>query len=471
MGGGSTGGAIKLNQSECDIAVNWAGGLHHAKKSEASGFCYVNDIVLAILELLKYHARVLYIDIDIHHGDGVEEAFYTTDRVMCVSFHKFGEFFPGTGHIRDIGVTKGKYYSVNFPLHDGIDDHSYRSIFRPVIARVMETYRPEAVVIQCGADSLSGDRLGCFNLTTKGHGDCVEFVKSFNLPTLVLGGGGYTIRNVARCWAYETSVCLDRPVANELPFNDYLEYYGPEYRLHISPSNMENLNSREYLESCTAALMDNLRHLAPAPSVQFHNAPNPLLFPEEDEDMADPDVRISDADRDRRVARDDEMSDSDEEDNRRDVTISREERPPIDTSPLPTMKEAPQLDNKPAPAAKSPPASSVSVEDNASVHSPAAQPVYPPQPNLSAVPVTSVPKPVPQPSEASKPVATSTPTPVLAPASEVAPTPVSPGTVLGAPPTSQGGATEAKADADGDESMQEASSEQAANQAESTSNQ
>merc|ERR1712137_138803 len=491
--GGSIGGAIKLNQKECDIAVNWAGGLHHAKKSEASGFCYVNDIVLAILELLKYHSRILYIDIDIHHGDGVEEAFYTTDRVMCVSFHKFGEFFPGTGHIRDIGVTKGKYYSVNFPLHDGIDDHSYRSIFRPVIARVMETYRPEAVVIQCGADSLSGDRLGCFNLTTKGHGDCVEFVKSFNLPTLVLGGGGYTIRNVARCWAYETSVCLDRPVANELPFNDYLEYYGPEYRLHISPSNMENLNSREYLESCTAALMDNLRHLAPAPSVQFHNAPNPLLFPEEDEDMADPDVRISDADRDRRVARDDEMSDSDEEDNRRDVTISREERPPIDTSPLPTMKEAPQLDNKPAPAAKSPPAaqptpasppaaksppavksppaSSVSVEDNASVHSPAAQPVYPPQPNLSAVPVTSVPKPVPQPSEASKPVATSTPTPVLAPASEVAPTPVSPGTVLGAPPTSQGGATEAKADADGDESMQEASSEQAANQAESTSNQ
>ena len=83
-----------------DIAINWAGGLHHAKKSEASGFCYVNDIVLAILELLKYHQRVLYIDIDIHHGDGVEEAFYTTDRVMTVSFHKYGEYFPGTGDLR-----------------------------------------------------------------------------------------------------------------------------------------------------------------------------------------------------------------------------------------------------------------------------------------------------------------------------------------------------------------------------------
>lgn len=94
--GGSIGGAVKLNRRQADIAVNWAGGLHHAKKCEASGFCYVNDIVLAILELLKNHKRVLYIDIDIHHGDGVEEAFYTTDRVMTVSFHKYGDFFfPG----------------------------------------------------------------------------------------------------------------------------------------------------------------------------------------------------------------------------------------------------------------------------------------------------------------------------------------------------------------------------------------
>jgi histone deacetylase 1/2 len=77
-GGGSVGGAIKLNHRQADIAINWAGGLHHAKKSEASGFCYCNDIVLAILELLKYHPRVVYIDIDIHHGDGVEEAFYCT---------------------------------------------------------------------------------------------------------------------------------------------------------------------------------------------------------------------------------------------------------------------------------------------------------------------------------------------------------------------------------------------------------
>lgn len=167
-----------LNDKSADIAINWAGGLHHAKKSEASGFCYVNDIVLGILELLKKHQRVLYIDIDIHHGDGVEEAFYCTDRVMTVSFHKYGEYFPGTGDIEDVGSADGKHYAINFPLRDGIDDESYEGIFRPVLQHVMDWYQPGAIVLQCGADSLAGDRLGCFNMSLKGHAQCVEFMKS-----------------------------------------------------------------------------------------------------------------------------------------------------------------------------------------------------------------------------------------------------------------------------------------------------
>ena len=104
--GGSISAARELASGRADIAINWAGGLHHAKKAEASGFCYVADCVLGILELLERYDRVMYIDIDIHHGDGVEEAFYTTDRVLTVSFHKYGDFFPGTGHIDDIGVCK-----------------------------------------------------------------------------------------------------------------------------------------------------------------------------------------------------------------------------------------------------------------------------------------------------------------------------------------------------------------------------
>ncbi|CAN0483707.1 unnamed protein product, partial [Laminaria digitata] len=178
----------------------------------------------------------------------LQEAFYTTNRVMTVSFHKFGEYFPGTGDVKDVGVGQGKNYAINFPLADGINDESYRSIFRPVIEKVMEHYSPEAIVMQCGADSLSGDRLGCFNLSLKGHADCVQYVKSFNVPLLVLGGGGYTLRNVPRCWAYETGVLLDTEPSDMLPYNDYFEYYGPDYRLHMPTSNMENMNKRETLE-------------------------------------------------------------------------------------------------------------------------------------------------------------------------------------------------------------------------------
>jgi histone deacetylase 1/2 len=266
---GSIGGASRLNDNLADIVINWAGGLHHAKKAEASGFCYVNDCVLAILELLKKHERVLYIDIDIHHGDGVEEAFYTTNRVMTCSFHKFGEYFPGTGDVFDSGYAEGKNYAINFPLNDGINDESYRSIFQPVIGKIMETYQPGAVVLQCGADSLSGDRLGCFNLSVAGHANCVEYVRSFNIPMLVLGGGGYTLRNVPRCWTYETSILTGEPVTDELPYNDYFEYFGPDYRLHLPVSNMENLNSNEYLEKTKHQLFDILSDIEPVPGVQI----------------------------------------------------------------------------------------------------------------------------------------------------------------------------------------------------------
>merc|ERR1712072_334328 len=182
-GGGSVASAVKLNKQAADIAINWAGGLHHAKKFEASGFCYVNDIVIAILELLKVHPRVLYIDIDIHHGDGVQEAFYLTDRVMTVSFHKYGNyFFPGTGDMYELGAEAGRYYSLNVPLKEGMDDENYDFIFKPVMKDVIDFYQPSAIVLQCGSDSLANDRLGCFNLSIKGHGECVEFIKRFKIP-------------------------------------------------------------------------------------------------------------------------------------------------------------------------------------------------------------------------------------------------------------------------------------------------
>ncbi|KAK4240407.1 histone deacetylase [Achaetomium macrosporum] len=320
--GGSMEGAARLNREKCDIAINWAGGLHHAKKSEASGFCYVNDIVLAILELLRFKKRVLYIDIDVHHGDGVEEAFYTTDRVMTVSFHKYGEYFPGTGELRDIGIGNGKYYAVNFPLRDGIDDVAYETIFEPVIEAVMKYYQPEAVVLQCGGDSLSGDRLGCFNLSMRGHANCVNYVRSFGLPTLVLGGGGYTMRNVARTWAYETGRLVGVEMDPVLPYNEYYEYYGPDYELDVRASNMENANSYEYLEKIKVAVIENLKQTAHVPSVQMQDVPRQSLGMSDDQEAEmddrdedeNKDVRMTQRQWEKRVDRQDEFEESDDED-------------------------------------------------------------------------------------------------------------------------------------------------------------
>jgi len=321
--GGTMEGAARLNRGKCDVAVNWAGGLHHAKKSEASGFCYVNDIVLGIIELLRYKQRVLYIDIDVHHGDGVEEAFYTTDRVMTVSFHKYGEYFPGTGELRDIGVGTGKNYSVNFPLRDGITDETYRNIFEPVIEAVMTYYGPEAIVLQCGGDSLSGDRLGCFNLSMDGHANCVRYVKSFGVPVIILGGGGYTMRNVARTWAYETGQLVDENMSKQLPFNDYYEYFAPDYELDVRPSNMENANSHDYLHKIKSTVIENIRRTG-KPSVEAFTdiAPNPFLGrmdsdgeDEDNDDDADlnPDVRMTQRQRDQQIEHEGELYDESED--------------------------------------------------------------------------------------------------------------------------------------------------------------
>jgi len=295
--GGSIDAAMKVNHGEADVCVNWSGGLHHAKKGEASGFCYVNDIVLCILELLKYHPRVLYIDIDIHHGDGVEEAFYTTNRVMTASFHKYGDFFPGSGDFRDTGHGEGLGYSVNFPLKDGLTDDSFRRIFKPVIAKIMERYRPGAVVMCCGADSIAGDRLGCWNLSLEGHGHAIDYVKTFGVPVILLGGGGYTPRNVARCWAYETAIALgvQNEMSDEIPTSEFQGYFGPDYRLAVpTDGNMTNANSDAYLDKYTSVILRQLNGLEHAPSVPFHSVPKDF-FPSDHHDsvveMADPDVR------------------------------------------------------------------------------------------------------------------------------------------------------------------------------------
>ncbi|KAI9570757.1 hypothetical protein HD554DRAFT_2203761 [Boletus coccyginus] len=277
--GASLAGARKLCAGACDTAINWSGGLHHAKRGEASGFCYVNDIVLAILELLRYHPRVLYIDIDIHHGDGVELAFYHSNRVMTVSFHKYtGEFFPGTGKFDENGANLGKHFCLNVPLQDGIDDEMYLTVFKTVIEDTVAAFRPSSIVLQCGADSLGCDRLGAFNLSIAAHGECVNFVRKFNVPLLVLGGGGYTIKNVARCWTYETAVLVGAEIPDELPATVYDPFFrDSEWKLHPPlTGRVENQNSPASLQKITIGIRSKLRYLQGAPSVAMQEIPPDL---------------------------------------------------------------------------------------------------------------------------------------------------------------------------------------------------
>lgn len=316
--GASIEGAAKLNSGQYDVAINWAGGLHHAKKASSSGFCYINDCVLvrysmpfscsprrspsplascscssshppppipspqAILEMLKYHARVLYIDIDIHHGDGVEEAFYCTDRVMTLSTHLYRPewFFPGTGSLAEIGEGQGRGYSVNVPLVEGCTDDDFMFMFKPILERIMDVFKPSAICLQCGADGLVGDRLGTFNMTVQGHAAAVEFVKSFNVPMLVLGGGGYTKTNVARAWTLGTAAIVDEDPDNELPESKFRDFFGPDNSLRYNPpARFQDLNTKEELLGIRRTILDNLKQLYSAPGADLDVHPPDAFIP------------------------------------------------------------------------------------------------------------------------------------------------------------------------------------------------
>ncbi|SPN96966.1 probable histone deacetylase HosA [Cephalotrichum gorgonifer] len=293
--GGSLDAARKLCLNKSDIAIAWGGGLHHAKRAEASGFCYINDIVIAILQLLRCHPRVLYIDIDVHHGDGVEEAFFSTDRVMTVSFHKYDPqtFFPGTGALDDNGPKNeenpGAHYAFNVPLNDGVTDEQYLALFKSVISKLVETFRPSAICLQCGADSLAGDRLGRFNLQVQGHGACVEYVKSLGLPLLLVGGGGYTPRNVARAWAFETSIAIgaDKKIDPIIPeHTPYREQFRHDTLFptleQILGEPRVNKNTPKKLQDIVQHITEQLRFVAAAPSVQMRQIPPDLMGIRED---------------------------------------------------------------------------------------------------------------------------------------------------------------------------------------------
>jgi acetoin utilization protein AcuC len=169
VAGGSILAAGLVAEGQADRAFHFAGGLHHAMPDRASGFCYVNDAVLAIMRLRERGWRVAYVDIDAHHGDGVQYAFYRDPNVLTISTHERGDrLFPGTGFVVELGEGDGLGFSVNLPLQPFTDDEVYQPAFEAVVPPLLSAFEPDVVVLQLGIDSHRTDPLTHLCLTVQG---------------------------------------------------------------------------------------------------------------------------------------------------------------------------------------------------------------------------------------------------------------------------------------------------------------
>ena len=249
--GGSLAAAELIAQEKVDAAFNAGGGLHHAEPHCASGFCVFNDIVIAINYLLGRDLRVVYIDIDAHHGDGVQRAFYATDQVLTISLHEWGHLlFPGTGETGEIGEGAGESYSVNIPLTAYTDDSIYLWAFREIVPPLVNRFNPDVIVTQLGCDNHYLDPLTHLSLTTQGYAAVVKEIRAFERPWLALGGGGYDVAVVARSWTLAYGVMMDRDWSDEIPTN-YQELYGLKKLRDVEGPNINSatiIHARQFAQ-------------------------------------------------------------------------------------------------------------------------------------------------------------------------------------------------------------------------------
>ncbi|MEU7818456.1 acetoin utilization protein AcuC [Pseudonocardia sp. NPDC049154] len=216
--GGSLLAAREIAEGRADRAVNIAGGLHHAMPGRAAGFCVYNDCAVAIAWLLEQgYERIAYVDVDVHHGDGVQAAFYDDPRVMTISLHQHPlTLWPGTGWSAELGKGKGEGYAVNIPLPPGTGDAGWRRAFHAIVPSLLKDFRPQVLVSECGADAHAEDPLANLEMSVDGQRATYQAMRELAETTaggkwLVLGGGGYALfRVVPRAWTHLLATVLDR---------------------------------------------------------------------------------------------------------------------------------------------------------------------------------------------------------------------------------------------------------------------
>lgn len=263
------------SESESDferlIGINWDGGRHHASKQKASGFCYINDIVLLIQNLRKKgFKKISYIDFDLHHGDGVENAFKFSSFIQTISLHLYEKgFFPGTGSLESSKTSN----LVNIPLFHGLDDTDLFNLLNKIIIPLIDRHGPEVIIIQSGGDGLMGDSYNEWQLTIHGLTRCImDIINKFTkCHCIVLGGGGYNelvmsrfntflTWNIVQKYSSKIKNCLIENYIDDeedylIPEHEFIDLYAEEhykYWIYEQPGSTKcktliNYNKPEYI--------------------------------------------------------------------------------------------------------------------------------------------------------------------------------------------------------------------------------
>ena len=237
IAGGTLQAAQLITAGQAERVLQLGGGLHHAMRARAAGFCVYNDLAIAIRHLRSHDLRVAYVDIDVHHGDGVQALFYDDPDVLTISIHESGRYlFPGTGSIDELGTGAGEGYSLNVPLEPYTSDEGYLAAFERVVPFALARFVPDVLVVPCGADAHFRDPLADLRLTS--HAFERLFRRLLELSDehtagriLLTLGGGYDLDATVRLWAMLYHLVWGYPLPERLP-PAWLRRW--EQRLHTS---------------------------------------------------------------------------------------------------------------------------------------------------------------------------------------------------------------------------------------------
>ena len=268
--GASLVGADRVMSGELSHSFNPSGGLHHAHPERASGFCIFNDPAIVIAYLKSKHKlrRIVYLDIDAHHGDGVMYGFYDDPTVLDIDFHESGNYlFPGTGFPYETGKGDGRGLKLNIPLPPSTGDQAYLEAFHEIVPNSIREFEPEIILVQCGADGHLDDRLAHLRLTTRVYSEVVDEIHHLAHELckgrfLLFGGGGYTLSNVPRVWTIAFGTLASEKLDDAIPLVWSRQFESstgeePPQRLYDTPTT-DSENTLKQVRQTVIELHQNM---------------------------------------------------------------------------------------------------------------------------------------------------------------------------------------------------------------------